>query len=125
MISEDRVVVVDDDIGVANFVCRALAGQKFDVLRAYNGAEALQLCERFKENVKLVVLDIVMPGLKGDDLHVCLKSKFPKMKTLFMSGYSVEVLSEHGLTGSEDNFLQKPFTVQQLGKKVHDILGDR
>lgn len=120
--AENTVLIVDDDEAIVRLIRRVLEKGGYQVLSALNGAEALLLCDEHKGDIQVVLLDVIMPGLKGDDFEVYFKSKHPEAKVIFMSGYSEEILAAHKLTGSEENFLKKPFTLDELLYKVEEVM---
>ena len=120
--AENTVLIVDDDEAIVRLIRRVLEKGGYQVLSALNGAEALLLCDEHKGDIQVVLLDVIMPGLKGDDFEVYFKSKHPEAKVIFMSGYSEEILVAHKLTGSEENFLKKPFTLDELLYKVEEVM---
>jgi two-component system, cell cycle sensor histidine kinase and response regulator CckA len=94
------------------------------VLEAANGPEALRLVRDGREEVDLLLTDVVMPGLSGRELAEAVRRHYPALKVLFQSGYTGEVVARHGLLQAEVALLQKPFTLDALAKKVREVLGE-
>jgi CheY-like chemotaxis protein len=111
--SGSTVLVVDDEPQVLAVVARSLAGGGFRVLQASDGASALEVVARHGRP-DLVLTDLMMPGISGVELARRLKDSWPELPILFMSGYSVDDLRREGVTGIEDDLLQKPFTPDRL-----------
>ncbi|MGD9900862.1 MAG: response regulator, partial [Calditrichaceae bacterium] len=88
------------------------------------GQEAIQTCRNPENTIHLVISDIVMPKMGGQHLIGRLKSKFPEIKSLFMSGYTDGSMIHQGLLGSDMHYLQKPFTPGVLAKKVREVLDE-
>lgn len=72
--------------------------------------------------IHLLITDVVMPEMTGRDLAHQLQTLYPDIKTLFMSGYTANVIAHRGVLEEGVNFLQKPFSIKDLGFKVRDIL---
>jgi DNA-binding NtrC family response regulator len=93
----------------------------YTVLLAADGVDALQVAERYQGPIQLLITDVVMPGLSGPELAAQLSASRPEMKVLYMSGYSPEVLAEHGPIANCE-FIQKPFKPQDLKRRVNELL---
>ncbi len=87
------------------------------MLEASNGDEALRICEEEKEPIHLILTDVVMPKMSGSELTNRLKVHHPKLKVLYMSGYTDNAIVHHGVLGKGINYIQKPLTVDGLAKK--------
>ncbi len=91
-------------------------------MEAPDGGKALLLCEKFKERIHLILTDVVMPGMSGRKLVERLKEIHPEMKVLYMSGYTDNAIVHHGVLEEGTNFIQKPFTLENLARKVREVL---
>jgi two-component system cell cycle sensor histidine kinase/response regulator CckA len=120
----EAILVVDDERSVRTLVCDALAAHGYRVIAAENTAAALRMLEdgRLNEGLRLLVTDVIMPGMNGKELHHILQNSIASLRVLFMSGYADEVIGRHGLIEAGVNFLQKPFEVQGLLLKVRAVL---
>jgi DNA-binding NtrC family response regulator len=94
------------------------------VLEARHGLDALRLAERHPDTIHLMVTDIVMPHMSGRDLADRLAEVRPKMKVLFMSGYTDHAAMHRHLTPGAA-FLQKPFTPETFARKVRSMLDEQ
>jgi len=92
------------------------------VIVADNPGEAIRLAEAHAGGIELLVTDVVMPEMNGRDLAKWLHFFHPDMKTLFMSGYSVDIMFYQGALADEVNFIQKPFSLHELAVKVQHVL---
>jgi two-component system, cell cycle sensor histidine kinase and response regulator CckA len=118
------ILVVDDEPVVLETVRDGLSAHGYEVLMAGGGAEALQIAQAHQGAIALALVDVVMPGMSGPEVAQRLHASRPDLKILFMSGFSTEVVVVHGLdTG--DPLLVKPFSLDTLGRKVHEILDYR
>jgi DNA-binding NtrC family response regulator len=114
--------LVEDEEEVRKLALRVLERQGYKVLAARQGAEALLMCKQHKGPIHLMLTDVVMPGMNGHELAKRLESLHPEMKVLYMSGYTDDAIVHHGVLGKGMNYIQKPFTVNGLTKKVREVL---
>jgi two-component system cell cycle sensor histidine kinase/response regulator CckA len=116
-----RVLLVEDEVEVRQFAVRALKRQGYTVLEAADGVEALELMKANKDEVDIVVSDVVMPEMDGPTLFKELRKSNPSIKVIFVSGYPNEAFRES--LGTDDfAFLPKPFSLPQLAAKVKEEL---
>ncbi len=116
-----RVLLVEDEEVVRNFAARALKRQGYKVLEAASGVEALEVMEKNKGKIDIVVSDVVMPEMDGPTLLKELRKTNPDLKIIFVSGYPNDAFK--GSLGDEDfAFLPKPFSLPQLAAKVKEEL---
>lgn len=113
---------IDDDDQILKFVSSAMQKAGYRVLTAVSGPEALMMVEDYQGPIDLVISDLIMPGIKGNDLAVYLKSKRPETKIIFMSGYAESVLEDYGIDQNEVVFLHKPFTLDTLFATIQNAL---
>ncbi len=118
------VLVVDDEETVREMACVMLEEMGFDTLTASNGEEALALYEQHRDRILLVLSDLTMPRMGGNELFSRLRTMDPDCRVILSSGYSAEdaiqQFSGKGLAG----FIQKPYTAEALNEEVSRILGD-
>jgi len=115
------ILIVEDAEGLRGLTRKILLKQGYHVMVAANAAEATQLFEQH-ETIDLVLTDVVMPGKSGPELMRDLLLRRPHLKVVYMSGYSEDAISHHGVLDPGIAFLQKPFTADTLGKKVREVL---
>jgi len=119
---KETVLVVEDQAEVRKYTSAALGSYGYRVIQAENADEALLLCEREREHVDLVLTDVVMPNLSGRELADRIGKRRPGIKVLFMSGYTNDSIQHHGVLQQGADFIQKPFSPDQLAIKVREML---
>ncbi len=118
------ILVVDDEPTVLETVRDGLAAHGYQVLTAGSGEEALQVEQAHQGVIALALVDVVMPVMSGPDVAQRLHQARPDLKILFMSGFSTDVVVVHGVTAG-DPLLVKPFSLESLARKVHELLDYR
>jgi signal transduction histidine kinase len=114
----ETVLVAEDDPAVREILLRTLSARGYTVLQARDGREALEICGRAETRVDLLITDVVMPQLGGREASKRLEQLRPGLKVLYMSGYTGDPVP----VGFGRAFLQKPFTLEALARKVREIL---
>lgn len=121
----ETVLVVEDEEIVRELVCDVLSEQGYNVLCACDGREALAKAGEFDGKIHLLVTDVIMPHMNGQELATTLSALRPDMKVLYVSGYSDNDIGDHGILNPEIELLQKPFTPQTLARKIRDVIQER
>ena len=116
------VLLVEDDEPVLNLMEHALRRSGYAVLSAKAPEAAIRACREHTGRIDLLVSDVIMPGLTGPDLSERLLHERPEMRILFVSGYADRALIDQGLLDPAVAFLQKPFTLDALTRRVADVL---
>jgi two-component system cell cycle sensor histidine kinase/response regulator CckA len=119
------VLVVDDEQGVRELMCRTLQAEGYDTLEAGHGAEALKVLETAPVPVDVVVTDVVMPGMDGRELGRRLSQRWPDLPILYISAYDVNDIFRRGSPRSSAPFLQKPFPMEGLVTTVRGLIEKR
>jgi two-component system cell cycle sensor histidine kinase/response regulator CckA len=118
----ETMLVVDDEEMVRRLAARILLGEGYCVLEARGGEEAIRLLQRASQRIDLVVTDVAMPGIGGRQLGDTIFRCWPRVRVLFMSGFPALRIVEEGALDPAAPFLQKPFTRDQLTRKVKNVL---
>ncbi len=118
----ETILLVEDDDDVRSLVRGILEARGYSVIEAARAAEALDLCRKHEGEIHLMLSDVVMPETGGRDLALQLAPLRPAMKVLFMSGYTDDAIVRHGVLEPGIAFLSKPFTADELSRKLRDVL---
>ena len=118
----ETVLVVEDDPHVREVTVRALRSSGYQVFVATNGREALAIDPAALQRTRLLITDVVMPGLNGRELADELRRRYPQLVALFVSGYTADAISERGVVEDRIEFLPKPFTATLLLARVRAVL---
>jgi CheY-like chemotaxis protein len=116
------VLLVEDEKVVRALASKALRDRGYEVLEAEHAEDAEAIWTKRKNDVDLLVTDVIMPGLDGKRLAEQLRGDRSELRVLFMSGYDCALLSRHDVFEDETEFLPKPFTVDGFAKKVRRVL---
>jgi CheY-like chemotaxis protein len=119
------VLVVEDEAQVRRLVVTALERYGYTVLQAGSPEEALELARGTADDIHLLLTDVIMPGMDGAELQRQLSRQRPGIRTMFMSGYASNVMGDHGILETGVYFIQKPFSVVDLTRKVRQLLDTR
>ena len=114
----ETVLLVEDEEMVRQLAATVLQANGYTVLAARDGREALAIAERHQGRIHLLMTDVVMPGMGGQELAERLRSVRPSMRVLYMSGYTDNAIVHHGMLEPGTVFLQKPFLPKALARKV-------
>jgi two-component system, cell cycle sensor histidine kinase and response regulator CckA len=121
----ETILLVEDADALRKLAHSFLADHGFQVITASNGEEALRVAELYGQPIDLLVTDVVMPGINGRALSDRLLAKQPKLKVLYISGYTDSFIAGHGVLEAGTFLLHKPFTEEVLIRKVRDVLDGR
>jgi len=119
---DETILIVEDEEEVRKLARKILEKQGYRILETLNGDDALLACETRKSPIHLMLTDIVMPGMSGSELARLLKPLYPEIRILYMSGYTDNAIVRHGALGKGVNYIQKPFTMEGLARKVREVL---
>jgi PAS domain S-box-containing protein len=120
---DERILVVEDDVGVRTYVVAMLRDLGYGVLSVANGPEAIQVLES-AETIDLMFTDLIMPGgMTGRDLAAAAIRLRPGLRTLFTSGYSRDTVDKNQGFGSDEHFLSKPYRRADVAQKLREVLG--
>jgi two-component system, cell cycle sensor histidine kinase and response regulator CckA len=118
----ETILLVEDEPRLLKIITAQLARQGYDVLVACTPAEALDVARARASDIRLLITDVVMPQMDGRALAQRLRSICPALKSLFMSGYTADIIALHGVLEEGVAFVQKPFTADVLAARVRQVL---
>jgi len=118
----ERILLVEDDQTLRNVIQQMLDQLGYQVVSAGSAQEAMKLARERQVLPDLLLTDVVMPEVGGADLFKNLVQRLPELKVLFMSGYANEQLLQYGVDGTDEHFLQKPFSRSTLAQQVYHTL---
>jgi two-component system cell cycle sensor histidine kinase/response regulator CckA len=119
---QETILLVEDEPASLKMVTTMLEKQGYTILAAGTPREAIRLARESAGKIHLLVTDVVMPEMNGRDLAENLRSFCPRLKSLFMSGYTSNVIAHHGILDGGVHFIQKPFSRNDLTSTVRDLL---
>jgi PAS domain S-box-containing protein len=119
----ETLLVVEDEDALRESICEFLESIGYSVLSADSGNQALTMSCQFDHPIHLMITDVVMPKMSGRELSQMLVTLRPELKTIFMSGYTDDEIVRHGVRDAGVAFLQKPFSLATLARKIRDLLG--
>jgi two-component system, cell cycle sensor histidine kinase and response regulator CckA len=121
----ETILLVEDEDPVREVTALLLESLGYEVLQVSNAKAALDLVENTRAKIDLIFTDVIMPGMSGRALVEALRMRDPGLKVLFQSGYTDDMVMGHGVLHAEVAFLQKPFTVDALAKKIRERLDQK
>jgi len=119
---KEAILIVEDEPEILVLCKDELEKKGYRVLTAAAPSEAIPLATQSEEAIKLLLTDVVMPGMNGCDLFKELQQRNPSLKVLFMSGYSSDIVATNNMLDEGVNFIQKPFSLKSLSKMVQNML---
>jgi len=121
-IGSETILVVEDEEQVRRITRRILEASGYVVLTAASGEDALDVCTKHEGTIHLLVTDVVLPGMSGRELANRIAHLRPETALLYMSGYTNDAISDHGVLDEGTHLLPKPFDVVSLTTKVREVL---
>ncbi len=121
----ETILLVEDEEAILRMTMMMLERLGYTVLAASNPIKAIDLGKSHAEKIHLLMTDVVMPGMNGRNLAKEIFQLHPNIKCLFMSGYTANVIAHHGVLDDGMQFIQKPFSRQELAKKVREVLDEK
>ena len=119
----ETILLVEDEDSVRQLVRDTLASKGYHVLEGENGEAGMAAAAAHRGRIDLVITDVVMPGMGGREMIKQLGETRPQTKVLYLSGYTEDAIVSDGSIDKGTAFLQKPFTLQSLSRKVREVLG--
>ncbi len=118
----ETILLVEDEPSILHMTTTMLKKLGYTVLYASTASDAIKLSKNHGSSIDLVMTDVIMPEMNGRELVEILQTEYPNIKRLFMSGYTADVISKHGVLDEGVEFIQKPFTMHDLAAGVRRAL---
>lgn len=118
----ETILVVEDDADVRRMLVAVLTGQNYTILHAVDGDDAINVFDAHKNEIDLIILDVVMPGMNGREVLDEIRRTAPNVKAIFMSGYAGDILFAKGIRDEGVEFMQKPISVPDLLSRIRQVL---
>lgn len=122
---KQTILLVEDEEMVRGLVCEVLRREGYRVLTCSNAAEGIETSKRYGQGIDLLLTDIIMPGMSGPEMAARIQKDLPRLRVVFMSGYTEQALARAGGVDASFEYLQKPFTLKTLIQKLAKVLGNR
>ncbi len=120
----ETILLVEDELSILKMAKKMLERMGYNVLVAPTPEESLTWVQQHDGPIHLLITDVIMPGMNGRELADKLKSIYPNIKYIFMSGYTANVIADQGVLDVGVNFIQKPFSAKGLSNKVREVLDE-
>ena len=117
----ETILIVEDEALILTLTRKALARQGYQVLCAESPTEACRICEEHSGAIDLLLSDLIMPEMNGRELSHRIHAMRPGIRTIFMSGYTADLIASQGVLEEGVEFLQKPFPMETLAAKVREV----
>ena len=118
----ETILLVEDQVPLLEVTALMLEHSGYTVLAATTPDQAIELAKEHAGKIRLLMTDVIMPEMNGQDLARQLHSLYPGLKRLFMSGYTADIIGRHGVLDDSIHFIQKPFSMRNLSLKVREVL---
>lgn len=118
----ETLLVVEDDDSLRRLIARILTRNGYEVLETASSNAALGICDEHAGAIDLLITDVNMPEMPGNELARRVSESHPGLRTLFMSGAADDSITRHGFLQPGEGFVQKPFSVEELLSKVEHAL---
>lgn len=118
----ETILLVEDEAAVRHSTREFLALNGYSVIEAKDGADAVQISRQYAGQIDILVTDVVLPKLGGAQVAERLAMERPFTKVLFVSGYAENTILRHGVVDVSTRFLQKPFSLKALARKIREVL---
>ena len=118
----ETILLAEDDQTISRMIKKYLEPLGYNLILAGNGQEAMDLSRSYDGKIHLLLTDVIMPKMDGQELAITIQDERPAIKIIFMSGYTDDVIAHHGVLDPGVNFIQKPITPSKLGQVLKEVL---
>lgn len=118
----ETILIVEDEMSMLRLSEKILTELGYTVLVANSPGEAIEIAGNDQNRIDLLLTDVVMPGMTGREMKERIQKLVPAIKTIYMSGYTANVIAHQGILHKDVNFIQKPFSVKDIAILLHETL---
>jgi len=118
----ETILVAEDDASLRRLVKSMLEEFGYTVIEAVDGADAIEKIRQNRDALQLLLLDVIMPNKNGREVYEEAKKLMPSVKTVFLSGYTADIVHKRGILDAGQEFISKPIAPNDLLKKIRDVL---
>lgn len=118
----ETILIAEDEGAILEIAVKMLEHLGYTVLAASTPREAIRLAREHHGDIDLLITDVVMPEINGRELVEIIKSEYPEIKSLYISGYTADVIADRGVLNEDVDFLSKPFTISELSSALRNLL---
>lgn len=122
LLGSETILLVEDGAMILDITRTMLETQGYTVLAAATPGEAINLAKEYGGVIDLLLTDVIMPEMNGRDLSRHILGYYPNIKSMYMSGYTADIIAHHGVLDEGVHFIHKPFSMKDLGAKLREVL---
>jgi CheY-like chemotaxis protein len=120
-LGNETILLVEDEPAILEMAKVMLERLGYTVIAVNSPQEAIRIAESHEKQLDMILTDVVMPEMNGRDLVARILQLHPKIKSLFMSGYTANVIAPHGVLDEGVQFIEKPFSRKDLAEKIREV----
>ena len=121
----ETILIAEDEPSLLTYLTRVLEPLGYKLLTTANGREAISTSKAYNDDIHLLLTDVIMPGIDGRELSEKLCKDRPGMKVVYMSGYTHDVIAQHGVLEKGVHFIQKPVSLNKLTHAIRSVLDEK
>lgn len=121
-VGEETILLVEDEDGVRRMACKMIESLGYTLLAAADGEEGIRVAEAHTGEIDLIITDVVMPNLSGPEMIDRLRISLGYIPHLYVSGFTMDKLKEHGADDSMQNLIRKPYSREELARRIREVL---
>lgn len=118
----ETILLVEDELALLNMIGSMLKAHGYNIIGTTSAKEAIKLAEKNKDKIDLCITDVIMPEMNGKTLMDIILKTIPNVKSIFMSGYTDNIIQSYGIYSDDVKFIQKPFNINEFVKIVREVL---
>jgi nitrogen-specific signal transduction histidine kinase/CheY-like chemotaxis protein len=118
LMGNETILIVDDDVNVLELLSDCLSFLGYKCINAHLPEDALRIAENYNENIDMLLTDVIMPKMDGRQLGEKIRKIYPDIIVVYMSGYSENIIADHGVLNKSVNYISKPITPKDLSVQI-------